>query len=131
MTYYPVLEPPVPNCFLPQTPPAGSKSTTGLSRPVFLMLTHFSIAKVSSAVICILIPWEDEQSWGKKKNDTSSVFLHPFQMYSFPKSKLHLENQKVADWEMMDDPASPYMPLLVLKTPKLGANPSLTSYAVQ
>ena len=56
------------------------------------MLTHFSIAKVSSAVICILIPWEEEQSWGKKKNDTSSVFLHPFQMYSFPKSRLHLEN---------------------------------------
>lgn len=103
----------------------------GLSQPVFLMLTHFSIAKVSSAMICILIPWEEEESWGKRKNDTSSVFFHPFQMYSFPKSKLHLGNQKVADWEMMDDPASPYTPLLVLKTPKLGANPSLTSYAVQ
>lgn len=89
----------------------------GLSRPVFLMLTHFSIAEVSSAVTFILIPWEEEQSRGKRKNDTSSVFFHPFHMYSSPKAKLHLGNQKVADWEMMDDAASPYMPLLVLRHP--------------
>lgn len=57
----------------------------GLSRPVFPTLTHFSIAKkVTSAVTCILIPWEKDENWGKRKNDTSYVFFHPFQMYSSP-----------------------------------------------
>lgn len=50
----------------------------GLSQPVFPELTHVFIAKVSSAVICILIPWEKDQSWGKKKKNTSHVFFHLF-----------------------------------------------------
>lgn len=65
----------------------------GLSQPLFPMLTHFSIAKkVSSAVTCILIPWEKDQNWGKRENDTSRIFSHPIQMFSSPESQLHLED---------------------------------------
>lgn len=92
-THYPVPEPPAPYCFLPWTPQAGSKSTMGLSQPLFPMLTHFSIAKkVSSAVTCILIPWEKDQNWGKRENDTSHIFFHRVQMCSSPESQLHLED---------------------------------------
>lgn len=35
----------------------------GLSRPLFPMLTHFSIAKkFNSALTCFFIPWEKDQS---------------------------------------------------------------------
>lgn len=63
----------------------------GLSQLVFPMLTHFSIAKkVSSTVTCILFSWEKDQSWGKKKNDTSHVFFYCPQMYSSSESQLPL-----------------------------------------